>query len=42
MGIGMIIVVRPSDIDALGAALNTPHYRIGKIIPGEQIVTYRP
>ena len=41
MGIGMIIVVRPSNLEALAAALKTPHYQIGRIIPGEPVVTYR-
>src|SRR5262245_15357711 len=41
MGIGMIIVVRPSNLDALTAALRTPHYQIGRIIPGPPQVTYR-
>jgi phosphoribosylformylglycinamidine cyclo-ligase len=40
MGIGMILVVRPSNLDALDAALKTPHYRIGQIVPGAPIVTY--
>ena len=40
MGIGMVIVVRPSNIDALAATLKTPYYRIGRIIPGEPRVTY--
>jgi phosphoribosylformylglycinamidine cyclo-ligase len=41
MGIGMVIVVRPSNLDALTAALKTPCYRIGRIVPGEPRVTYR-
>jgi phosphoribosylformylglycinamidine cyclo-ligase len=41
MGIGMVIVVRPSNLDALKATLKTPHYQIGQIIPGKPIVTYR-
>ncbi len=41
MGIGMVIVVRPSNLDALLAALKVPHYRIGRIIPGSPRVTYR-
>jgi phosphoribosylaminoimidazole (AIR) synthetase len=41
MGIGMVIVVRPSNLDALKATLKTPHYQIGQIIPGQPIVTYR-
>jgi phosphoribosylformylglycinamidine cyclo-ligase len=41
MGIGMIAVVRPSNLAAFIAALNTPHYRIGEIIPGPPRVTYR-
>jgi phosphoribosylformylglycinamidine cyclo-ligase len=41
MGIGMVIVVQPSNIDALTATLKTPYYQIGRIIPGEPRVTYR-
>ena len=41
MGIGMVIVVRPSKLDALTATLKTPYYQIGRIIPGEPRVTYR-
>jgi phosphoribosylformylglycinamidine cyclo-ligase len=41
MGIGMIIVVRPSNLDALLATLKTRHYQIGLIIPGEPRVSYR-
>ncbi|HYR90769.1 MAG TPA: phosphoribosylformylglycinamidine cyclo-ligase [Terriglobia bacterium] len=41
MGIGMVIVVRPSNLEALMAALSTPCYQIGQIIPGEPRVTYR-
>jgi phosphoribosylaminoimidazole (AIR) synthetase len=41
MGIGMIVVVRPSNVDALTATLKTPVYRIGRIIPGPQRVIYR-
>jgi phosphoribosylformylglycinamidine cyclo-ligase len=41
MGIGMVIVVRPSNLDALTATLKTPYYQIGRIIPGEPRVTYR-
>jgi len=41
MGIGMVIVVRPSNLDALKATLKMPHYQIGQIIPGQPIVTYR-
>ena len=41
MGIGLIIVVRPSNLDALTATLKTPHYQIGRIIPGLPQVTYR-
>ena len=40
MGIGMVIVVRPSNLDALTATLKTPYYQIGRIIPGEPRVTY--
>ena len=42
MGIGMVIVVRPENAEALKATLKTPHYQIGRIIPGEPRVTYRP
>src|SRR2546421_1291423 len=41
MGIGMVIVVRPSNLDALTATLKMPHYQIGRIIPGDPRVTYR-
>jgi phosphoribosylformylglycinamidine cyclo-ligase len=41
MGIGMVIVVRPSNLNALIATLKTPYYQIGRIIPGSPIVTYR-
>jgi phosphoribosylformylglycinamidine cyclo-ligase len=41
MGIGMVIVVKPANLDALKATLKTPHYQIGRIIPGEPRVTYR-
>jgi phosphoribosylformylglycinamidine cyclo-ligase len=42
MGIGMVIVVHPANLDALKATLKTPYYSIGRIIPGEPRVTYRP
>ena len=41
MGIGMVIVIRPENMDALTAILKVPHYRIGRIIPGEPRVAYR-
>ena len=41
MGIGIVIVVRPSNIETLTATLKTPYYRIGTIIPGEPRVSYR-
>jgi phosphoribosylformylglycinamidine cyclo-ligase len=41
MGIGMVIVVKPSNLDALKATLKTPYYQIGQIIPGQPSVTYR-
>jgi phosphoribosylformylglycinamidine cyclo-ligase len=41
MGIGMVVVVRPGNVDALTATLQTPYYRIGQIVPGEPRVTYR-
>jgi len=41
MGIGMVAVVRPSNLDAFTATLKTPYYDIGRIIPGEPRVTYR-
>jgi phosphoribosylformylglycinamidine cyclo-ligase len=41
MGIGMIAVVHPSNIDAFTGTLPPPYYRIGQIVPGEQKVTYR-
>lgn len=41
MGIGMVIVVHPTNLDALKATLKTPYYPIGRIVPGEPRVTYR-
>jgi phosphoribosylformylglycinamidine cyclo-ligase len=41
MGIGMVVVVHPSNVDAFKATLKTPHYVIGEIVPGEPRVTYR-
>lgn len=41
MGIGMVIVVHPSNLDALKATLKTAYFEIGRIIPGEPRVTYR-
>lgn len=41
MGVGMVVVVRPSNLEALKTVLKTPHYQIGRIIPGEPRVTYR-
>jgi len=41
MGVGMVVVVHPSNVDALKATLNLPHYIIGEIVPGEPRVTYR-
>ena len=41
MGIGMVVVVRPEKLDAFLATLKTPHYRIGRIIPGPPTVVYR-
>ncbi len=40
MGIGMVIVVRPSNLGALTATLKTPYFQIGRIIPGEPRVSY--
>jgi len=42
MGIGMVIVVHPSNLGALTATLKMPYYQIGRIIPGPPQVTYRP
>jgi len=41
MGIGMVMVVRPSNLDSFTATLKIPYYQIGRIIPGPQRVTYR-
>jgi phosphoribosylformylglycinamidine cyclo-ligase len=41
MGIGMVAVVRPDNVSAFAATLETPHYTIGRIIPGEPQVSYR-
>jgi phosphoribosylformylglycinamidine cyclo-ligase len=41
MGIGMICVVKLSNVEEFCDTLETPYYRIGEIIPGEPKVTYR-
>jgi phosphoribosylformylglycinamidine cyclo-ligase len=41
MGIGMVVVVRPSNLNAFTSTLKTPYYQIGQIIPGPPQVTYR-
>ena len=41
MGIGMVLVVRPTNLGAVTATLKTPYYQVGRIIPGEPRVTYR-
>ena len=41
MGIGMVIVVRPDNLEALTATLKAPYYQIGRIIPGPPLVSYR-
>ena len=41
MGIGMIAVMRPANLDAFAATLANASYPIGRIIPGEPRVTYR-
>jgi len=41
MGIGMVVVVHPSNADAFTATLKLPHYVIGEVVPGEPRVTYR-
>jgi phosphoribosylformylglycinamidine cyclo-ligase len=41
MGIGIVAVVKPAQLDAFAATLKTPFYEIGRIIPGEPRVTYR-
>jgi len=41
MGIGMVIVVRPSNLDALTSMLKTASYQIGRIVPGPPQVAYR-
>jgi phosphoribosylaminoimidazole (AIR) synthetase len=41
MGIGMVAVIRPANIKAFLATLETPHFNIGQIIPGEPRVSYR-
>ena len=35
------ITYQDAGVDIEAAALNTPHYQIGRIIPGEARVTYR-
>jgi len=41
MGIGMVAVVRPANVNAFVSTLDTLHYNIGQIIPGEPRVSYR-
>jgi phosphoribosylformylglycinamidine cyclo-ligase len=41
MGVGMVAVVRPANVDAFTRTLKTPYYEIGRIISGEPRVTYR-
>ena len=41
MGIGMVVVVRPANLESFTATLKTPYYQIGRIIPGPPRVTYR-
>jgi len=41
MGIGMVVVVRPENVKTFVETLETPHYTIGQIIPGEPRVSYR-
>jgi phosphoribosylformylglycinamidine cyclo-ligase len=40
MGIGMIAVVHPENVDAFTAAVKSEVYRIGEIAPGKPQVTY--
>jgi phosphoribosylformylglycinamidine cyclo-ligase len=41
MGIGMIAVVHPENIEPFTATLHTPWFRIGRIVPGDPRVSYR-
>jgi phosphoribosylformylglycinamidine cyclo-ligase len=41
MGIGMVVVVRPANLESFTATLKSPYYQIGRIIPGPPRVTYR-
>jgi len=41
MGIGTVAVVRPANVNAFVSTLDTLHYNIGQIIPGEPRVSYR-
>ena len=41
MGIGMVVVVKPANVQAFTATLKTPYFKIGTIIPGEPRVSYR-
>ena len=41
MGIGIVAVVKPAHLEALTATLKTPHYQIGRVVPGEPRVSYR-
>ena len=40
MGIGMIAVIRPDQVDEFGDAIGTEHFMIGNVIEGESRVTY--
>jgi phosphoribosylformylglycinamidine cyclo-ligase len=41
MGIGMVVVVRPANLESFTATLKSKYYQIGRIIPGPPRVTYR-
>ena len=41
MGVGMIAVIRPDAIEAFAATTDTPHFTIGRVVPGESKVSYR-
>jgi len=41
MGIGMVAVVRSANVNTFVSTLDTLHYNIGQIIPGEPRVSYR-
>ena len=41
MGIGMIAVIRPDAVEQFAAAIDMPHFTIGRIVSGDSKVSYR-